>query len=238
MRIVIVGASTGLGRAFLDGLGDPGDELVGVSRGVPDPLPARAGITTRWISADLADPPLAAETLATELPGAIDVLVMNVGLWEPAAFTANYDFLADDPAQLARMVDVNITATALVLQRLLPRVLAAPRPQIVLTGSTSALPGNGRPEVVFGASKHALTGIAEALREGARDERLAVTVLHLGDLNTEDPLATPREEAAARGAGALIPVHDVVTMTRALLSLSPASYVRSLVLPAVADPRF
>lgn len=238
MRIVVVGASTGLGRAFLEGLGGPGDELIGVSRRVPDPLPERAGATVRWISADLAEPAAAAEALANELAEPIDVLVMNVGLWEPAAFTEDYDFLADDPATLARMIDVNLTATTLVLQRLLPRVLESARPQILLTGSTSALPGNGRPEVVFGATKHALTGIAEALREGSRAERLAVTVLQLGDLNTEDRLAEPREDAAVRGAGTLIPVHDVVTMVRALLSLSDASYVRSLVLPAIADPRF
>jgi hypothetical protein len=44
--------------------------------------------------------------------------------------------------------------------------------------------------------------------------------------------------AAARGDGELVPVHDVVTMVRALLQLSPSGFVRELVLPAIADPRY
>ncbi|MDV3443842.1 SDR family NAD(P)-dependent oxidoreductase, partial [Pseudomonas otitidis] len=53
-----------------------------------------------------------------------------------------------------------------------------------------------------------------------------------------DPLAVPMEEAAARGEGQLVPVHDVVTMVNALLRLSAASFVRELILPAIEDGRF
>lgn len=238
MRIVILGASSGLGRALAEGLGGPGDTVIGVSRGVPEPLPRplAAGVAVEWLAADLSRPEEAAAALAAALTDPVDVLIANVGLWEREAFGPDYDFLADDPGMIARMVDVNVTATLLVLQRLLPRVLAAPRPQLVLTGSTSGLPNSGRPEVTFGASKHAITGIAEALREGFRDRRLAVTTLQLGFLNTADGLETPLAAAAADPG--LIPLHDAVAMTRALLALSPASYVRSLVLPAIADPRF
>lgn len=38
--------------------------------------------------------------------------------------------------------------------------------------------------------------------------------------------------------GQLIPLHDVVALVRNLLSLSDASYIRELVLPAIADERF
>ena len=48
----------------------------------------------------------------------------------------------------------------------------------------------------------------------------------------------PVAEAAARGDGELVPVHDVVAMVRALLQLSPSGFVRELVLPAIADPRY
>ncbi|WP_369038672.1 hypothetical protein [Stenotrophomonas maltophilia] len=47
----------------------------------------------------------------------------------------------------------------------------------------------------------------------------------------------PRPQAAARGDGHYVPVHDVVTMVRALLDLSPSSFVRELLLTAIADPR-
>ena len=70
-----------------------------------------------------------------------------------------------------------------------------------------------------------------------RAQRLAVTCLQLGYLNTEDGLAVARDDASRRGEGTLAPVHDVVAMVRALLSLSDAAFVRELVLPAILDER-
>ena len=92
--------------------------------------------------------------------------------------------------------------------------------------------------MTFGASKFALTVIADALRESFRDRQLAVTCLQLGYLNTDDGLEMPREAAAGRGEGRQIYLHDVVTRVSALLQLSPASFVRELVLPATGDARF
>lgn len=46
------------------------------------------------------------------------------------------------------------------------------------------------------------------------------------------------ELAAQHGEGQLIPVHDVVQVVRMALSLSSASFVRELTLPAMLDERF
>lgn len=239
MRVLVVGASKGLGKALIDGLGATGDTLIGVSRTQPEPLPVRDGIAVQWIAADMGQPKLAAQQIAHAVEaGGIDALIYNLGLWETQAFEAGYSFSSDDDEQLEHMVSCNITATILLIKRLLPVLLRSQAPRIILTGSTSGLSQSGRPEVTFGASKFALRGIAEALREGYRDQQLGVTCLNLGYLNTEDGLEVPLAEAAARGAGELIPVHDVVLMVRTLLSLSPASYVRELTLPAIADERF
>jgi NAD(P)-dependent dehydrogenase (short-subunit alcohol dehydrogenase family) len=166
------------------------------------------------------------------------VLVYNVGIWEARAFEEGYSFLDDDEAQIERMVDTNITAPLLLIKRLLPLLLQSARPRIILTGSTSGLPGSGRPEVTFGASKCGLRGIAESLREGFREQGLGVSCLNLGYLNTEDGLDVPLAEAERRGEGALIPLHDVVQVCRMMLSLSSASYVRDITLPALRDERF
>ncbi|WP_236213047.1 SDR family NAD(P)-dependent oxidoreductase [Metapseudomonas otitidis] len=238
MKMMVIGASRGLGRALVEGLGKPGDRIVGVSRSRPDRLAVAAGVDIQWIEADLAEPKVAVAHIEAQAPAELDVLICNVGIWEPQAFSEGYDFLNDSDETLARLVEVNITATLLLLKRLLPRLLGSARPQLILTGSTSALHRSGRPEVAFVASKFAVNGMADALREGFRDQRLAVTVLQLGYLNTDDPLAVPMEEAAARGEGQLVPVHDVVTMVNALLWLSAASFVRKLILPAIEDGRF
>lgn len=238
MKMLIVGAGRGLGRALLERLGRPGDSLIGVSRRRPDAPVLAPGIDLQWIEADLARPAEAVTQIEARTPAELDVLICNVGIWEEHAFSEQYAFLDDSDAAIGTLVDVNITATLLLLKRLVPRLLGSARPQLILTGSTSGLRRSGRPEVAFGATKFALSGMADALRESFRDQRLAVTVLQLGNLNTDDPLATPLAEAAVRGEGQLIPVHDVVTLVDALLCLSGASFVRELTLPAIGDPRF
>jgi len=238
MQMLIVGASRGLGRAFIEGLPKAGDRVVGVSRKRPSDISVPDGVELDWIEADLAAPEVAAKRIHEAAPDAIDVLIYNAGVWEPAAFTSDYAFLSDTDATLREIINVNVTSSILVLKRLVPRLLASPNPRLLLTGSTSGLPGCGRPEVGYGASKSALNGVASALREGFRSQRLAVTMLQLGNLNTDDDLNIPVETAAARENGELVPVHDVVALVRTLLSLSPASFVRELVMPAIGDTSF
>ncbi|TDP95711.1 short-subunit dehydrogenase [Leucobacter luti] len=233
MRALIVGASSGLGRALFDGLQRDGHEVFGVARSVP-----RGGDLTHWIAADFRDPALAADTVSAAAPAELDAVIYNLGVWEPTAFTPEYEFTSQEDTMTVDLIATNVTGPLLLLQRLMPRLLASKRPRVILTGSTSALPGNGRPEVAFGASKTALNGIAEALREGYRAQQLAVTTLQLGSLNTEDSLDVDRDIAAAREGGSLIPVHDVVAVVRTVLGLSSASFVREVVLPALRDERF
>ncbi|MBP6860910.1 MAG: SDR family oxidoreductase [Neisseriaceae bacterium] len=238
MNIVIVGASKGLGRALLEGLGGAEDQVYGVARKQPvGAVQASAG-TVHWIEADLSQPQQAVGVIAAGLPEVVDVLIYNLGLWEANAFADDYDFQQDDDLEIMTIVNSNVTATILLIKRLMPKVLASSRPRIILTGSTSALRQSGRPEVTFGATKTALNGIADALREGYRAQKLGVTTLQLGYLNTDDDLSVPVAEAARAGAGETIPVHDVVLMTKSLLQLSEASFVRELCLPAILDQRF
>lgn len=239
MKTMVIGASKGLGRALMEGLGNPGDTLLGVARSRPQELGAQPGVTQQWLEADLGEPRKAAELLAhCAAESGLDTLIYNLGIWEDAAFDERYDFLSDRDEQLQAIVNCNVTAPILLIRHLLPTLLRSPCPRIILTGSTSGLPQSGRPEVTFGASKFALRGMADALREGYRDQRLGVTCLNLGYLNTEDALATPREQASQRGDGELIPVHDVVQVVRMVLSLSAASFVKEITLPAILDPRF
>lgn len=239
MKVMVVGASKGLGKALIEGLGDAGDTLIGVSRSRPEQLSPKAGVKVQWVAANLGEPAQAAQVIEQAVvDGGLDTLIYNLGIWEELAFDPAYDFLADHDDQVQAIVTCNITATLLLIKRLLPVLLKSAAPRIILTGSTSGLTQSGRPEVAFGASKFALRGIADALREGYRHQGLGVTCLNLGYLNTEDGLDTPRAIAEQRGDGQLIPVHDVVQVVRMALSLSSASYVKELTLPAIADERF
>ena len=239
MRTMVVGASKGLGRAFMEGLGGVGDTLIGVSRSRPTGLVSSSGAEVSWVEADLGQPAQAAQVIEQAVAqDGLDTLIYNLGIWEEQAFDEAYSFLKDEDTQLEAIVSCNITAPLLLIKRLLPVLLKSPNPRIIFTGSTSGLPQSGRPEVTFGASKFALRGMADALREGYRHQRLGVTCLNLGYLNTEDPLSTSRLEAEQRGEGQLIPVHDVVQVVRMAMSLSSASFVKELTLPALLDERF
>jgi NAD(P)-dependent dehydrogenase (short-subunit alcohol dehydrogenase family) len=239
MNILVVGASKGLGRALIEGLGNAGDTLIGVSRTRPEGLLSDAGRQLRWVEANLMDPVKAEHDIAQAVADdGLDTLIYNLGIWEEFAFDPAYEFLETADDELQAIIGCNITSTILLIKRLLPLLLKSPQPRIILTGSTSGLPQSGRPEVAFGASKFALRGIADSLREGYRQQRLAVTCLNLGYLNTEDALSIPRDLAQQRGEGQLIPVHDVVEAVRMILSLSSASYVKELTLPAILDERF
>lgn len=238
MKMMVIGASKGLGRAFVEGLCNADDHVFGVSRTRPQGLQIPENVILEWIEADLSSPLDAVAQIAKHAPANLDVIIYNLGIWEEAAFSDEYSFLKDDDASIVSMVNVNVTGTILLLKKLIPNLLRSQAPKLILTGSTSGLSRSGRPEVTFGASKFAMNGIAEALREGFRSERLAVTCLQLGYLNTEDPLSVDIGEAVLRGEGQLVPVHDVVSVVKTLLSLSSASYVRELVLPAILDERF
>lgn len=238
MRMMVVGASRGLGRAFIEGLCVGGDSVVGVSRRRPNDLRLPDSVRLDWIEADLGAPLEAALQIDRQAPSEFDVLIYNLGIWEEAAFSDEYRFLDDADESIVAMVNTNITGTILLLKRLIPKLLGSTNPRLILTGSTSGLRQSGRPEVTFAASKFALTGIGAALRESFREEGLAVTCLQLGYLNTEDGLSVPLSEAALRGNGQLVPVHDVVSVVKTILNMSIASYVRELVLPAIGDERF
>jgi len=238
MIIMIVGASRGLGKAFVEGLAGDQDTVVGISRSRPTDLQLQTKAKLNWINVDMSDAVQASSIIEKQAPSELDVIIYNLGIWEEEAFSNRYDFLKSSDDEIVRLINTNITAAILLLKKLIPRLLNSRRPQVVLTGSTSGLPQSGRPEVAFGASKFALRGIADALREGFREEKLAVTCLQIGDLNTVDGLSVPIETACQRGNGTLIPLHDVVDITRALLKISTSSYVNEIALPPILDARF
>ena len=57
----------------------------------------------------------------------------------------------------------------------------------------------------------------------------------LGDDGTRRRLL---QRKCQRGAGSLIPLHDVVDVTRILIRLSNRSFVSEITLPAILDERF
>jgi short-subunit dehydrogenase len=203
-RVLLTGASGGIGRAAAQALQQAGARILGVGRSA---APAPGGAD--WVRADLTTPAgLFAVTEAATRWGA-NVLVHAAGApcFGPLG--------AVPPAQLQTVLEANLLAPMLLTQRLLPHLLRQPRAQIVFVGSALGrigLPGFS----VYGASKAGLHGFAEALRRelngtsvrvqilGPRSTRTAFNDPAVEVYNHETGTAMDRPEAVAAALLALV----------------------------------
>lgn len=185
-RVLVTGASSGIGAALARRLAPEATELVLVARR-RERLDALAGqlrdrhpglaVTVR--PADLAD--LAAATAAVDetlAEGALDVFVNNAGLGDESPF------VAEDPAKIAQMIAVNVVATTELLRRVGAAMTARGQGAILVVGS-----GAGRVPMaggaVYSATKHYVRGLCESWRLELAGTGVTLTELAPGPVDTE-----------------------------------------------------
>jgi short-subunit dehydrogenase len=174
-RVLVTGATGGIGRAVVAAFRAGGAELV-VSGRDEVTLRRLEGEGVRGFAADLRDD-LEVRRLAREA-GDVDVLVNNAGVgW--------YGGAADMPcADVRRLVDVNMLAPLLLTRLLLPGMLARRRGHVVFVSSVAGHLGVEH-EAVYSATKAALVTYAEALRAELRNTGVAVSVVSPGAVDTQ-----------------------------------------------------
>ncbi|MBI5716590.1 MAG: SDR family oxidoreductase [Burkholderiales bacterium] len=159
MRVVLTGASGGIGQAMAERLAAAGAAVLGVGRGEQPPAAAAqpAQPVGAWVQADLAQAEGVARVAEAASAWRANVVVHAAGL---PAFGA----MATTPtAQMQAVLQTNLLAPMALTQALLPHLLRRPQAQVVFVGS--ALGRIGVPGFsVYGASKAGLHGFAEALR--------------------------------------------------------------------------
>jgi 3-oxoacyl-[acyl-carrier protein] reductase len=219
MRVVVAGASRGLGAAVSRHLVAAGDDVMSLSRS--------AAAHGQWLRCDLADPAQIAAT-AGRITGKIDALIVVAGIWEAEAFTTGYSLASSAVDEISRILAVNLQAPILLAKALLPQLQDSGR--IVLIGSTSGLDQAGTPEVAYNSSKAGLRGAAQALATALKGQGIAVSILNPGDIGTDDVLAAKRD-GTMRKAGSL-PMTDLMAAITLLLALSPeASFCEVNMIP-------
>ncbi|NER83536.1 MAG: SDR family oxidoreductase [Leptolyngbya sp. SIO1D8] len=234
-NMLILGASRGLGDALSRGLPQDGDTAWLVSRGKPQNLMQQDGVNRIWIEADMSNA-AATHQMVTALEGQrLDALIYNVGIWESTAFSDDYDFAAIAPTDHERIMQVNLLSAIHCIQAVLPNLKQANYAKVILIGSISGVENTGSPEVAYVASKFGVRGIAHALRENLRADGIAVSCINPGMIATEVPYEAGINQALAQFSGTQIPVQDVVAIARCILSLSHASCVKEIMMPALAD---
>jgi len=229
-NLLIFGASRGLGAAFNAGLPEPGDAVWLVSRSRPE-LEIDDGAQRQWIQADLSAPEAGDRVAHAMGRQRLDVLLYNAGIWESRAFEPDYDFEKVGEAETARIIAVNLTAPIVCIQKLLPNLRQSGNPKIILIGSTSGLENARAPEVAYTASKFGLRGVAHALREVVRRDRIGVTCINPGDITTY--VGGPADRRVSNPNS--LPTDDLVAIVRCVMRLSRATCIKEIDLPAMSD---
>ncbi len=184
-RVVVTGASRGIGRATAIEFGRSGAHVFLVARDAAALEKASADVrasggTATPVVADVSrDEGARAIAAAVDREGGtLDLLVANAGLFRVAPLLET-----DLRAHWSDLLDVNLTGTFLPTLRLLPALLRAPGPHWIAVLSLAAkkgFPWNAG----YCASKWGARGLAESLRAEMGD-RLRVTTILPGATDTD-----------------------------------------------------
>lgn len=170
--VLITGASGGIGSALVRALGTGGRHIVAVGRNTAalEALAAAAPEQVTTIVADLTDNDGRRAVCNAARVAGVDTVVNAAGL-------GHFGWLEDtDAATIARLVDINLTAQLQLTAELLPLLRSRTVARIVIIGST--LGAIGHPGYsVYGATKAALRGFAQALRRELADTAIEVVYI-------------------------------------------------------------
>jgi len=193
--VLVTGASSGIGRETTLAFAAAGANLVLVARRakVLAKVAAEArklGAQTLVAAADVTQPEAVAGAFrkAVKRFDAVDIVVNNAGVLIPAKVV---DL---ERADLQRMLDVNLIGALHVMQEAVRQMRVQGRGHIVNVGSLAGRRGFS-PLGGYCATKFALVGLTEALRTELVGERIHVSLVLPGIVDT--PMATAAQHDPA-----------------------------------------
>jgi short-subunit dehydrogenase len=193
---LVVGASSGVGRAVARELARNGHDVVIVARDERDvdavarDLGLRFGVDTRAVACDLTDSRRSLDVVreAERDVGGFDAVLFPVGHADDA------DLGGPDVELFESLVNVNFASVAMLASHFLGEMMRSGHGSLVGFGSVAAVRGRGR-NVAYAASKRALVSYFESLRHLASGTGVCVTMYQLGYVDTQ----------ASFGRAALLP---------------------------------
>lgn len=228
-RIVLTGASSGIGAALARELAAPGVSMLLIAR---DAARLRAvaedaalkGAAAEICALDVTDAAeMKAALLAYDAAGPVDLVIANAGV----SAGLGPDRAPEDPAAAERVWRVNYLGARNAVDPLIPAMRARRAGHLALVSSLAALsPLADMPS--YSASKAALRAYGVSLRRWLRPEGVHVTVLCPGFVTSPmsarhhgaKPFELPAERAAAIMARGLARRRPLVTFPAGLALLS------------------
>lgn len=172
---LVSGSSSGIGLAVCQALLAEGHRVIGVARREA-PIPSEHYTHRPLDLSKLDELPDALEALAADHPN-IDGLVACAGA---GRFGSLEEF---SYRQIRELIELNLTGQIYLVRALLPALKRRKRGDIVLLGSEAALAG-GKRGAVYSATKFALRGFAQALRQECAGGGVRVCIVNPGMVDT------------------------------------------------------
>jgi short-subunit dehydrogenase len=177
-RVLVTGASSGIGAATARSLASRGALLAAAGRNEVALADLRADTGAATVPGDLVEPATARRTVAAAVAalGGLDLVVSNAGAGWCGAFENM------PAAEIDRLLDLNLRSCAHLVHAALPH-LRRSRGRVVLVGSIAGVVGVPG-EAWYSATKAGLAGFADALRAELGPAGVGVTLVTPGVVAT------------------------------------------------------
>ncbi len=175
--ILVTGASSGIGRAIAKDLLQQGHFVIGTSRNVNQFTTTHKNFSP--VEIDFAK--------LHELPSKLKKLAKAHPLLDGVIFSAGYGKFGSieqfSYTQIQELITVNFTSQAYITHALIPALKRMPFSNLIYIGSEAALKGN-RKGTIYCASKFALRGFTQALRDECSTSSVRVSLINPGMVKT------------------------------------------------------
>lgn len=226
-KVIVTGASSGIGLAVTKSLLKDGYQVIGVSRSVDStPLEHDHFEACSLNLEDIDELPAEVNQLAKQHPDTRSI-VFSAGKGQ---FGCLEEFSFE---QVRSLMDLNFLSQAYLAKAFLPLFKKRNNGDLIFIGSESALKGS-RKGAIYCASKFAVRGMAQALREECSRNNVRVTVINPGMVNSaffdqldfepgEDPENYLVPDDVAQAVSYILDSRDLINLDE--INLSPLKHV-------------
>ena len=175
--VLVTGASSGIGRAVARNLLQQGHTVIGVSRDCRKFTRQMDNFSSVQVDlSQINDLPQKIRELQQTFPE-IDAVVFSAGMGQ---FGSVEEF---SYPQIEALMTINLTSQVFLTKALLPALKRKANSDLIFIGSEAALKGS-RKGAVYCASKFALRGFTQALREESGNSNVRVCLINPGMVRT------------------------------------------------------